>query len=181
MYWTAGWVFPSRFPLVYSEVGTRAGFSVHGIALPGHFIAGLFHASGRLFIDPFNQGAILTEGECRQMVDARAPQGNAPAPDWKAPAGRKMILVRLIRNLKAIYRNQGHDLQMFEMIQWILAIDVLAPAELKERGLLYASMGNDAFAARDLRQYLDVDPAADDRDTILEKIRKLEHSGGRMH
>jgi regulator of sirC expression with transglutaminase-like and TPR domain len=172
---------PITLSLVYSEVGCRAGFPVYGIALPGHFITALFHAAGLLFIDPFNQGAILTESECRQMVEARYGRGTVLEPGWKTPAGKKMILVRLLRNLKAIYRHLGRDLQVFEMIQWILAADPLAPAELKERGLLYEAMGNDAFAVRDLERYLEVAPAAADREEILQKINLLRHSGRWMH
>lgn len=172
---------PITLCLVYSEVGRRAGFPVHGIALPGHFITGLFHTSGILFIDPFHRGTILTESECRQMVIARYGPETVLAPDWKVPAGSRMILVRLLRNLKAIYRHLGQDLQAFEMIQWILAVDPLAPAELKERGLLYETMGNDAFAVRDLERYLEVDPASEDQEAILQKINLLRHSGRWMH
>jgi regulator of sirC expression with transglutaminase-like and TPR domain len=172
---------PITLCLVYSEVGCRAGFAVHGIALPGHFITGLLHTSGVLFIDPFNRGTILTESECRQMVDARYGGETILKPEWKIPAGGRMILVRLLRNLKAIYRHLGQELQAFEMIQWILAVDPLAPAELKERGLLYEAMGNDAFAVRDLERYLEVDSATDDRETVLQKINLLRHSGRWMH
>lgn len=172
---------PITLSLVYCEVGCRAGFPVHGIALPGHFIAGLFHASGLLFIDPFNQGAVLTESECWQMIEARYKQGMPLMQQWMSPAGKKSILMRLLRNLKAIYRNHSRELQAFEMIQWILAVDPLAPTELRERGLLYETMGNDTFAVRDLQRYLEVNPGAEDRDTILQKIHLLRQSGRRMH
>lgn len=172
---------PITLSLVYGEVGRRAGFPVHGIALPGHFIVGLLHTSGVLFIDPFNRGTILTESECREMVMTRYGRQAVLDIGWKTPAGKRMILVRLLRNLKAIYRHLGQDLQVFEMIQWILAADPQAPAELKERGLLYEAMGNDAFAVRDLERYLEVDPAAEDRETVLQKISLLRHSGRWMH
>jgi regulator of sirC expression with transglutaminase-like and TPR domain len=172
---------PITLSLVYSEVGRRAGFPVYGIALPGHFITGLLHASGTLFIDPFNRGEILTEGECQERVKARYGQQAALDPSWKKPAGKKVILKRMLRNLKAIYRHLEQDLQVFEMIQWILAVDSDSPDELKERGLLYETMGNDAFAVRDLEHYLEVAPAADDRELITQKIDLLRQSQRRTH
>lgn len=172
---------PITLSLIYSEVGRRAGFPVHGIALPGHFIAGLLHASGTLFIDPFNRGQILTEKECQERIEARSGQPAALDSSWKTPATKKAILRRMLRNLKAIYRHLNQDLQSFEMIQWILAVDPDAPAELKERGLLYEAMGNDAFAVRDLEHYLEVAPTSDDNDQITQKIDFLKQSQRRMH
>jgi regulator of sirC expression with transglutaminase-like and TPR domain len=172
---------PITLSLIYSEVGRRAGFPVHGIALPGHFIAGLLHASGTLFIDPFNRGQILTEKECQERIEARSGRPAVLDSSWKTPATKKAILRRMLRNLKAIYRHLNQDLQSFEMIQWILAVDPDAPAELKERGLLYEAMGNDAFAVRDLEHYLEVAPTSDDNDQITQKIDSLKQSQRRMH
>jgi regulator of sirC expression with transglutaminase-like and TPR domain len=172
---------PITLSLVYSEVGRRAGFPVHGIALPGHFITGLLHTSGTLFIDPFNRGEILTERECQQRIEARYGRQTASDISWKTPAGKKAILMRMLRNLKAIYRHLNQDLQSFEMIQWILAVDADTPAELKERGLLYEAMGNDVFAVRDLEHYLEVAPTSDDKDLITQKIDSLRQSQRRTH
>ncbi len=172
---------PITLSLVYSEVGRRAGFPLHGIALPGHFITGLFHTSGTLYVDPYNRGEILTEKECREMIAARYGTEAAADINWKIPAGKKTILKRMLRNLKAIYRQLGQDLQSFEMIQWILAVDPDAPAELKERGLLYETMGNSAFAVRDLERYLEVTSAPEDKEMVTLKISLLRHSKRWLH
>jgi regulator of sirC expression with transglutaminase-like and TPR domain len=167
---------PITLALVYSEVGRRAGFPVHGLALPGHFIAGLWHAAGTLYIDPFNRGEVLTESECRERVAVRYGRAAALDAGWKTPASKKAILKRMLRNLKAIYRQLGQDLQSFEMIEWILAVDPDAAAELKERGLLYESLGNSAYAVRDLERYLEIAPASEDREMVTLKINMLRHS-----
>jgi regulator of sirC expression with transglutaminase-like and TPR domain len=172
---------PITLSMVYSEIGRRAGFPVYGIALPGHFITGLFHTSGTLYIDPFNQGTILTESECRRMVEVRYGGEAALGAGWNHPADKKMMLIRLLRNLKSIYRHLGQDLQAFEMIQWILAIDPRTPAELKERGLLYEAMGNHVFALRDLEHYLELSPEPADREVVSQKINLLRHSQHWMH
>jgi regulator of sirC expression with transglutaminase-like and TPR domain len=172
---------PITLSLVYSEVGRRAGFPVYGIALPGHFIIGLFHISGTLYVDPFNQGEILTETVCREMVELRYGREAALDPGWKTAAGKKTILLRMLRNLKGIYRQVNQDLQSFEMLQWILAVDPDAPAELKERGLLYEAMGNSAFAVRDLERYLDILPETGDKEMIELKINQLRRTKQWLH
>lgn len=172
---------PITLSLVYSEVGCLAGFPVHGIALPGHFIVGLFHEAGTLYIDPFNQGEVLAERECRKMIEVRFGREAAGDASWSNPAGKKTILKRMLRNLKAIYHHSGHDLQALEMIQWILAIDPDAPAELKQRGLLYEAMGNFASAVQDFEHYLKVAPTSEDEQIIKRKITLLDDSRRKMH
>ncbi|MFZ1986691.1 MAG: transglutaminase-like domain-containing protein [Desulfatitalea sp.] len=172
---------PLTLSLIYSEVGRRAGVPMYGFALPGHFIAGLLHASGTLYIDPFNRGEVLTEKECREMIQARYGREAAADASWKTPAAKKAILKRMLRNLKAIYRQLGQDLQSFEMIQWILAVDPDAADELKERGQLYEAMGNSAFAVRDLERYLAVTPASEGKEMVELKINMLRHTKQWLH
>lgn len=172
---------PITLALIYSHVGRRAGFPVHGVALPGHFIAGLFHATGVVYIDAFNRGEVLTEGECRKMIEVRFGREAAEGDRWQAPAAKKAILARMLRNLKAIYQHMGRTLHAFEMIQWILALEPDSPGELKERGLLYADMGNDTFAARDLKRYLALMPSEPDEAIIRRKIQVLDSSRQKLH
>jgi regulator of sirC expression with transglutaminase-like and TPR domain len=167
---------PITLSIVYSEVGRRAGFPLHGIALPGHFIAGLFHVSGMLFIDPFNQGEILTDAECRRTIEVRYGAKAALDTAWRIPAGPKTILKRMLRNLKGIYHQLDQAYQSFEMIQWILAVDPDSPAELKERGLLYNAMGNGPAALRDLERYLELSPESADNEMITNIIDQLRQS-----
>jgi regulator of sirC expression with transglutaminase-like and TPR domain len=172
---------PITLSLIYSQVGRRAGFPVHGVALPGHFIAGVFHETGVVYIDAFNRGEILTEEECRRMIEVRFGRETAEGSRWQAPAGKKAILSRMLRNLKAIYQHMGRSLHAFEMIQWILALEPDAPGELKERGLIYEDMGNDTFAARDLKRYLALVPSAPDEEVITRKIQLLDSSPQKLH
>ena len=172
---------PITLSLVYSEVGRRAGFPVHGIALPGHFITGVLHASGTLYVDAFNGGEILTEKECQDMISARYGHRAVAGARWQTPAGTKTILKRMLMNLKGIYRHLNKDLQFFEMLQWILAVDPHAPGELKDRGLLYEAMGNSALAVRDLERYLYLVPDAEDKEKITLKIDLLRQTKGWLH
>ena len=172
---------PITLSLIYAEVGRRAGITIHGISLPGHFIVGLPHASGMLYIDPFKRGEAITETECQKMIQVRYGPEAARDTSWQKPAGKKMILKRMLRNLKGIYRQMNQDLQAFEMLQWILAVDPDAAIELKERGLFYEAIGNGAFAIRDLERYLEVAPAAEDREMLMLKIDQLRRAREWLH
>lgn len=172
---------PITLSLIYMEVARRAGVAVHGYALPGHFIAGLSQVSGPLYVDPFNRGEILTEEECRDLIRVHYGRTAALDSSWKAPASKKSIIKRMLRNLKGIYRQLNQDMQSFEMLQWILTVDPDAPEELKERGLLYETMGNSTYAVRDLEHYLAVAPASEDRQVVELKVNLLRHAKGWLH
>ena len=145
---------PITLSLIYIEVAGRLGLDVRGIGLPGHFITALYQASGKIFIDPFNRGKILTVDECLEII--RTHMGNAFAPDlhWLQPISRKELLTRMLRNLKLIYARQDNDVMLFKMIHWILTLQPEAPAELSERAMLYEAMGNPSQAVKDWERYI---------------------------
>ena len=134
-----------------------------------------------MYIDPFNRGEVLADTECRKMIEVRFGREAVADARWRSPAGKKTILKRMLRNLKAIYLQSGRDMLAFEMIQWIMAIEPDAPAELKERGLLYEAMGNFAAAVMDFEHYLEVAPASEDDEIIKQKVRLLGSSQQKIH
>ena len=172
---------PITLSLIYTEVGNQAGMNLFGISLPVHFIAALFHESGRILIDPFNQGEILSEEECRTMVRRRLSEESAFDTRQLNPARRKDILIRMLRNLKAIYLQTNNDMKAFQMLHWILILDPDSSTELRERGLFYEALGNMDRAARDLERYLEHSPGPETERIIGSKIEQLKKRTTKVH
>jgi len=171
---------PITLSIVYIEVGRRAGLPVYGIGFPGHFLIGFLAESGRIFVDPFNNGRILTEKQCRDLFVAQFGDLR-PSSAFLDPVWPKQMLVRLMRNLKAVYWRTAEELKAFRMIQWILIVDPHAVSELRERALIYDAMGNSDSAVKDLERYLELSPEAEDREDILLMIERLEQNPTRVH
>ena len=172
---------PITLSLIYIEVGGRLGLDVRGIGLPGHFMTALYHASGKIFIDPFNRGEIRTVDECLQIV--RSYAGSVVAPDlhWLQPIGRKELLVRMLRNLKLIYAQQDNDVMLFKTIHWILTLQPDASAERSERAMFYESMGDPSRAAKDWQRYI---ASIDDPKIVTNvraRIENLKKQHSRIH
>lgn len=172
---------PITLSLIYIEVAGRLGLDVRGIGLPGHFITALYHASGKIFIDPFNQGEIRTVDECLEIV--RTYTDNAVSPDlhWLQPIGGKELLARMLRNLKLIYARQVNDVMLFKTIHWILTLQPEAPAELGERARLYEAMGNPSRAVNDWERYI---ANIDDHKSVAKiraRIDNLKKQPSRIH
>ena len=50
------------------EVGRRVGVEVDGVSLPGHFIVSANLGARRIFLDPFNGGAVLTPAQAEEVA-----------------------------------------------------------------------------------------------------------------
>ena len=172
---------PITLSLIYIEVAGRLGLDVRGIGLPGHFITALYHASGKIFIDPFNRGEIRTVDECLEIV--RANRGTTVTSDlhWLQPIGRKELLARMLRNLKLIYARQDNDVMLFKTIHWILTLQPEAPAELSARAMLYEAMGNPSRAVKDWERYIAIIGDHESVTKIRARIDNLKKQPSRMH
>jgi regulator of sirC expression with transglutaminase-like and TPR domain len=154
---------PITLSLIYTEVGKKAGMNLSGIALPVHFITALFSESGQT------------------MIRGRLGKEKAFDTRWLNPARPKEILIRMLRNLKAIYLQTNNDMKAFQMLHWILTLDPGSKAELRERGLLYEALGNTDRAAKDLERYLELSPGEETERIIGSKIEKLKKKSTRLH
>lgn len=59
---------PILLSVLYTEVGRRAGVSLAGVGLPGHFVVGHFGTRPPLLVDPFHRGISLPLGLAPTMV-----------------------------------------------------------------------------------------------------------------
>jgi regulator of sirC expression with transglutaminase-like and TPR domain len=101
---------PITLSIIYLEVGRRVGLRLQGVSFPGHFMVLLPLASGQLLLDPFSRGKARSEDELRRLLSEVLPADVAARvrPDqFLEPATPREIVARVLRNLKAIYLNDG--------------------------------------------------------------------------
>src|SRR5690606_39728457 len=97
---------PISLAMVQMEVTRRLGLPLDGVSFPGHFLVRLPVDDGVLVMDSFNRGRPLDEDELRERAQAHLG-GRAPDDEvlsWILnPASIRAILVRVLRNLHAVY------------------------------------------------------------------------------
>ncbi len=172
---------PITLSIIYIEVGRRAGLRTYGIGLPGHFIVGLLTDTGRIFIDPFNQGEILTEDGCRRIVRSHMGMSTVFNRSLLDPTWPKQILVRLMRNLKGIYLSTNDPPRALTLLHWIIMLAPDAVQELLERSAYYESVGDYHGAAKDLERCLDLIPKEDEKDKMRLRIAMLKQHKTPIH
>src|SRR4051794_23654267 len=153
---------PITLCIVYMEVARQVGLPMHGIGLPGHFVVGYWPTDParlpRLIVDPFNEGRLLSPGDCSERIQAAYGEDVHFTSEWLRPMSNRQILARVLGNLKQIYMSLDQREEALRTIDMLLIVQPDAIWELKERGFLYFRMGSFVLALADLRRYLKLAP-----------------------
>jgi regulator of sirC expression with transglutaminase-like and TPR domain len=171
---------PITLAIVYLEVARRAGLQVEGVNFPGHFLlrcpeAGRDRGAG-LILDPFHGGALLSEHDCRLLLQRHVGGEVAFSRSLLAPATRLQILVRMLLNLKRVYVQMRSFPQARDVTELLLAMTPSALSELRDRGLLAYHLNDVTGALRDLQTYLKLASMSEmDREARQEHEQIWEH------
>lgn len=92
---------PIMLSLVWCAVARRAGLTVHGVALPGHFIVAVGGPAGGddyVLADPFHGGRLLDPADAARLVRAA---GHEFVPELLTPAQPLDTVLRVLGNIRA--------------------------------------------------------------------------------
>jgi regulator of sirC expression with transglutaminase-like and TPR domain len=167
---------PISLAVIYMELAQQVGLNVKGISFPGHFLMKLSVKNGDIILDPFN-GASLSREELEERLEPYflQPQDSASLPmaSLLEDAQPRVILVRMLRNLKALYAEQPRWQQFLNVQQRLV---VLLPDEISERrdrGLAFANLDCPQAALQDLEAYLVRCPDASDAELLRDRLSDL--------
>ena len=175
---------PITLSILYIEIGRRIGLTFQGISFPGHFLVKSETEAGDIVLDPFSGGVALSEEDLLQRLRERFGEDEAPSAPL-APllqtAGKKEILLRMLRNLKAIYVNNEDFAKALTVIDRILMIAPDVAEELRDRGHLYERLECFRPALADLRRYLSLNPGDPEGGELHQRIVELERIVSRLN
>ncbi|HYN27758.1 MAG TPA: transglutaminase-like domain-containing protein, partial [Burkholderiales bacterium] len=123
---------PITLSLLYMEVGARIGLPLQGVSFPGHFLVKCALPEGAVVLDPYSGGISIRVADLQKRL-GKVRDGevsSAIVAGMLVAAGKKEIILRLLRNLKAIYlRGQKFD-RALPILDWIVATVPDQPPEL---------------------------------------------------
>ena len=180
---------PITMSILYMELGRRTGLPLEGVSFPGHFLVRLPLRGGMLVLDPFAGGAPQSEDELRSRVKRVIPDGVAddlpaaelPLDQFLEPATNRQILSRVLRNLKAIYRDSDKPERMLDVLNRMLLVTPDASAELRDRGYIYQRLECYRAALKDLSDYAEREPDAPDLDDVRSRLMELSALCARLN
>lgn len=167
---------PITLSVIYLEVGRRLGLPLVGVGFPGHFLVKYTGPDGDIVLDPFSGGTTLTQEQLAQRLRSQYgdhPQLLSQLPRLLAPASKKEILVRMLRNLKGIYLRAGDFARALDAIDRIVLIIPDEVMEVRDRGTVHQRLGHIQAALQDFRRYLQAAPNAEDAATIRTMVARM--------
>jgi regulator of sirC expression with transglutaminase-like and TPR domain len=176
---------PITLGVVYIEIGRRIGIGLHGVSFPGHFLVKCVLRDGMVVLDPYARGRSLGVDELQRRLRAAGAPGEVDAAilgHLLGAAPCKEILGRMLRNLKAIYVEQGDWLRALAASERVIALRPDdAGEEYRDRAGIYLKLECIRAALGDFSTYLRQCPGAEDAGAVRARIAKLQPLVARMN
>lgn len=164
---------PITLSLLMIEVGRRAGLTLAGIGLPGHFVVGAQLGGGQVLLDPFNGGVVLSPAGAATVVARALGRPVELTQEHFASCGKRQILIRMLRNLRTIYAKQEDWAKALAVVDRLLVLDGEAPIHRRDRGTVLVKLGRLAEGAADWQRYLTTSPEALDAEGFRRELRRV--------
>jgi regulator of sirC expression with transglutaminase-like and TPR domain len=175
---------PISLAVVYMELAQQIGLNVKGISFPGHFLMKLSVQSGDIVLDPFN-GVSLSREELEERLEPYFEQQGYPSEiplgSYLQAAAPRDILVRMLRNLKALFVEHMRWQRVLGVQQRLVILLPDDITERRDRGLAYANLECPQAALRDLEAYLGERPHASDAEMIRGRLPELREACKRLN
>jgi regulator of sirC expression with transglutaminase-like and TPR domain len=90
-------------------------------------------------------------------------------------ARRQEMVIRLLTNLKSLYLNIRDQARALAAVERLLLLRPIAPAEIRDRGVILARLGRRREALEQLEAYLSMAPEASDFQRIQGMVEELRN------
>lgn len=175
---------PITLSIVYMEIGWRVGLALEGVSFPGHFLVKSTTEDGDVVLDPFSGGMPISEEDLVERLEERFGEEQArtaPLARLLTAAGKKDILVRMLRNLKTIFLHQQEFHKALTTLNRILLVDPNLPEEVRDRAELHERLECFRPAVKDYRHYIELNPEAPEALDMRRRMIDLERRASRLN
>ncbi len=164
---------PIALSLVYMEVGARIGLFFEIINLPNRVVMRTPNQGEDIYVDPHQHGEIITREECGKLKEETFGQVVHLSEEFFKPCTKRQLLVNLLSNLKMMHVRRRDYEQAIAAADRVALLDPYMGSNLKERAWMFYRTHRYSRAIEDLEAYLDMNPVADDADSIRAQIKNL--------
>ena len=162
---------PITLSIVTIAVAARAGFTLHGVSFPAHFLVRTA-TNPPVLLDPFH-GTRIDEAECRRRARAALGPKIPFRPYMLRIATPLEVALRMTRNLKQVFEAANDWLRAIDCCNRILLLAPETASEWRDRGNLWVRLECAEPAAADFEEFLALAPDAKDAAQLERQIARL--------
>ena len=165
---------PVALGIIWMHTAHAAGWQVHGIDFPGHFLVALSGRGTQLVLDVFDGGTQLEAPDLRRLIKRVAGAKAELQPGLLRPMGRRAVLLRLQNNIKERRLRAGDLTEALACAQDMLRIAPETASLWRETALINQRLNHLTAALRCFEQFLLLVPqgeAANRARTAMEELR----------
>lgn len=148
---------PISLAVLWLELAQGVGLDASGVSFPGHFLIKISLPVGQAVMDPMT-GQSFSREDLLTMLEPyrRTRQGedlDIPLGLYLQAATSRDIVVRMLHNLKEIFKSQRFGAQWLAVQERLLLLLPEGWSEYRDRGLAHALLGNHGLALADFEHY----------------------------
>lgn len=148
---------PVSLAVLWVELAQGIGLDAAGVSFPGHFLVKVNLQAGQAVMDPMTGQSFGRDELVRMLQPYRAgameKELDVPLGLYLQSAPGRDIVVRMLRNLKEIYKSHRYGAQWLAVQERLVVLLPECWSEYRDRGLAHALLGNHAQALSDLECY----------------------------
>ena len=169
---------PITLSIIYSEIARRLGHNLRGVGMPGHYLLAAGRGASEVFVDPFNNGGLLSRKECLGLAlrGNRVPKGRlaALASRLLPTSDKRSTLKRLLVNLKLMHIKRNESDSALKCAERIQLLDPRDWRNLSELARLQAELGQYSRAVESFNTFLERAPANTDTSHAEHALKQLK-------
>ena len=167
----AGVGIPIALSVLYLGVAGRLGLDCRGVGMPGHFLVEIQDLD--LYMDPFHGGQLLSTSDCRRLYQQMFGPGSEWEERFLEPTPSRMILLRMLNNLRVIY-SQNRDLaRLAPVLERMLLLDDTSAALYRELAVCQINLGRKLPAVDALKGLINNSSSSQEISAARNLIRDL--------
>ena len=173
---------PISLSILYIEIGNALGLPLSGIAFPGHFLVKLEISDGAIILDPYFGGISLNEEDIEErLLEYYGSKLNkSRAQGVLASSTNKEITLRIMRNLRNLYIQEGNWTKALPLANIMVEMDDDEADALKARAAIYDQQECHIPALADYSAYLKLSPNTPGNQFIRARVIDLAKSARKV-
>jgi regulator of sirC expression with transglutaminase-like and TPR domain len=167
---------PLSLSLIYRELARRIHSApVDLINFPGHYLIKVLYQHQLLFLDPSEQGKLLSVAELQKKLTKRFGKNIVLNSSYLETPTENQLVVRFLTKLKNIYFEQRDWVRLLAVLDMILWCDPQRLLEYKERGLLFYQFGMAEQAYGDIQSFVERSKPSEEIDKLRNLVTHLQN------